>query len=483
MRMSPSSVPFATWQAVSGLDVAGVTADSRQVVPGDLFAALPGSHADGRAFIADAVRRGAIAVLAPPDTVWPDDVPPRPLILDPQPRRRLAQIAAVLAGPQPATVVAVTGTNGKTSTVEFLRQIWTLDGRRAASLGTLGVIAAGFDPGPGLTTPDPVTLAETLAGLHRRGVTCAALEASSHGLDQFRLDGVRFAAGAFTNLTRDHLDYHRTEAAYRAAKLRLFADLLPGGAPAVANADMDRTTLDALRGVATRRKLDLRTVGEAGDFICLLGVTPRPDGQVVTVETGGVRRDIPLALPGRFQADNALMAAALAMALGQKDALDRLPALTGVRGRLELAARLPNGAAVYVDYAHTPDALERLLRALRPHTAGRLHVVFGAGGDRDRGKRPLMGEAAARWADAAIVTDDNPRSEAPAAIRAAILAACPGAREIGDRAAAIAAGLEALRPGDVLAVAGKGHEQGQTIGGEVVPFDDVGVVRSLVGSA
>jgi UDP-N-acetylmuramoyl-L-alanyl-D-glutamate--2,6-diaminopimelate ligase len=483
MRMSPSSLPFATWQAVSGLDVAGVTADSRQVVPGDLFAALPGSHADGRAFIADAVRRGAIAVLAPPDTIWPDDVPPRPLILDPQPRRRLAQIAAVLAGPQPATVVAVTGTNGKTSTVEFLRQLWSLAGRKSASLGTLGVIAAGFDPGPGLTTPDPVTLAETLAGLHRRGVTCAALEASSHGLDQFRLDGVRFAAGAFTNLTRDHLDYHRTEAAYRAAKLRLFADLLPGGAPAMANADMDRTTLDALRGVATRRKLDLRTVGEAGEFLRLLGVTPRPDGQVATIETGGVRHDIPLALPGRFQADNALMAAAVAMALGQTDALDRLPALTGVRGRLELAARLPNGAAVYVDFAHTPDALERLLRALRPHTAGKLHVVFGAGGDRDRGKRPLMGEAAARWADAAIVTDDNPRSEAPAAIRAAILAACPDAREIGDRAGAIAAGLEALGPGDVLAVAGKGHEQGQTIGGEVVPFDDVGVVRSLVGGA
>ncbi|HEY1936031.1 MAG TPA: UDP-N-acetylmuramoyl-L-alanyl-D-glutamate--2,6-diaminopimelate ligase [Acetobacteraceae bacterium] len=481
--MSPSSLPFATWQAVSGLDVAGVTADSRQVVPGDLFAALPGSHADGRAFIADAVRRGAIAVLAPPDTIWPDDVPPRPLILDPQPRRRLAQIAAVLAGPQPETVVAVTGTNGKTSTVEFLRQIWALDGRKSASLGTLGVIAAGFNPGPGLTTPDPVTLAETLAGLHRRGVTCAALEASSHGLDQFRLDGVRFAAGAFTNLTRDHLDYHRTEAAYRAAKLRLFADLLPGGAPAMANADMDRTTLDALRGVATRRKLDLRTVGEAGEFLRLLGVTPRPDGQVATIETGGVRHDIPLALPGRFQADNALMAAALAMVLGQTDALDRLPALTGVRGRLELAARLPNGAAVYVDFAHTPDALERLLRALRPHTAGKLHVVFGAGGDRDRGKRPLMGEAAARWADGAIVTDDNPRSEAPAAIRAAILAACPDAREIGDRAGAIAAGLEALGPGDVLAVAGKGHEQGQTIGGEVVPFDDVGVVRSLVGGA
>lgn len=483
MRRSTPQPSISTWQAVSGLDLAGVTADSRQVVPGDLFAALPGAHADGRAFIADAVRRGAVAVLAPPDTAWPDNVPVRPLILDPQPRRRLAQIAAVLAGPQPETVVGVTGTNGKTSTVEFLRQLWSLDRRKAASLGTLGVIAAGFESGPGLTTPDPVTLAETLAGLRRSGVTCAAVEASSHGLDQFRLDGVRFAAGAFTNLTRDHLDYHRTETAYRSAKLRLFTDLLPSGAPVVANADMDPVTLAALREVAARRKLDFRSVGERGKMIRLVDVTPRPDGQVVAIEMGGWRRDIPLALPGRFQADNALMAAALAIALGEEDALSHLPALTGVRGRLELAARLANGAAVYVDYAHTPDALERLLRALRPHTKGRLHVVFGAGGDRDAGKRPLMGKAAARWADTVIITDDNPRGEDPAAIRAAILAACPGAREIGDRTRAIATGLDALGPCDVLAVAGKGHEQGQTIGGRVVPFDDVAVVRSLVGGA
>jgi len=481
MRNAAPPLPIFAWQDVSGLDLAGVTADSRQVVPGDLFAALPGTHADGRAFIADAVKRGAVAILAPPDTCWPDNVPVRPLILDPQPRRRLAQIAAVLAGPQPETVVAVTGTNGKTSTVEFLRQLWSLGHRKAASLGTLGVIAAGFEPGPGLTTPDPVTLAETLAGLCRSGVTSAALEASSHGLDQFRLDGVRFAAGAFTNLTRDHLDYHGTETAYRAAKLRLFSDLLPGGAPAVANADMDPTTLAALRDVAAQRKLDLGLVGETGEMIRLLNVTPRPDGQVVAIAMGGSHRDIALPLPGRFQADNAVMAAALAIKLGQEAALDHLPVLSGVRGRMELAARLPNGAAVYVDYAHTPDALERLLRALRPHAAGRLQVVFGAGGDRDRGKRPLMGQVASRWADVVIVTDDNPRGEDPAEIRAAILAACSGAREIGDRGRAIAAGLNALGPGDVLAVAGKGHEQGQTIGRTVVPFDDVAVVRSLVG--
>jgi UDP-N-acetylmuramoyl-L-alanyl-D-glutamate--2,6-diaminopimelate ligase len=476
--------PFAAaWSAVADLDVAGITADSRQVVPGDLFAALPGSHADGRNFIRDAVARGAVGVLAPAGTEWPPGVPRRPLILDPEPRQRLAQIAAVLAGPQPGTVVAVTGTNGKTSTVEFLRQLWNAGGIKAASLGTLGLNAPGFDPGPGLTTPDPVSLAEILAGLHRTGVTHAAMEASSHGLDQYRLDGARLAAAAFTNLTRDHLDYHGTEAAYRAAKLRLFAELLPDDALAVANADMDSVTLDALRTVAAQRGFALRTVGEHGEMLRILKVTPLPHGQAVTLQIDGRTREIELALPGRFQADNAALAAALAVGLGQDDALDRLPGLVGVRGRMELAVRLPNGAAVYVDFAHTPDALERLLTALRPHTAGRLHVVFGAGGDRDRGKRPLMGEATARLADAVIVTDDNPRGENPAAIRAAILAACPGAREIGDRAAAIAAGLESLGPGDVLVVAGKGHEQGQTIGDVVVPFDDVGVVRGLAGAA
>ncbi len=303
------------------------------------------------------------------------------------------------------------------------------------------------------------------------------MEASSHGLDQFRLDGIRISAAGFSNLTRDHLDYHATVAAYRAAKLRLFAELLEPGAPAVVHAEMEAETLAALRAIAVRRRLDLRTVGEAGDAIRLHAAHPRPDGQELDLTAAGARRTIKLPLPGRFQADNALLAAALAMATGTDDALDRLAGLVGVRGRLELAARLDNGAAVYVDYAHTPDALARLVRALRPHTAGRLHLVFGAGGDRDPGKRPLMG-AAARYADVVIVTDDNPRSENAAAIRAAILAACPGAREIGDRARAIAAGLEGLAPGDVLAVAGKGHEQGQVIGGEVIPFDDVEVVRA-----
>lgn len=473
----------APWRGFGGLEIAGITADSRRVAPGYMFAALPGGRTDGRAFIADAVARGAVAVLAPPGTGWPPGVPPRPLLQDPEPRRRLAQIAAGLAGSQPGTVVAVTGTNGKTSTVEFLRQIWAGAGHKSASLGTLGLIAPGFEPGPGLTTPDPVSLAETLAGLARAGVQHLAVEASSHGLDQFRLDGVRVSAAAFTNLTRDHLDYHGSEDAYRAAKLRLFAELLPQGAPAVASSDLDPVTLEALRAIAARRRIALTTVGSNGGAARLLSVEPRPSGQILRLDTPRGRRDIELPLPGRFQADNALMAAGLATALGLHDALGRLCALSGVRGRLELAGILPNGAAVYVDYAHTPDALERLLTALRPHTVGRLHVVFGAGGDRDRGKRPLMGAAAARLADLAIVTDDNPRTEDPAAIRAAVLAGCPGGRDIGDRRSAIAAALDGLAAGDVLAVAGKGHEQGQTIGGTVIPFDDVAVVRELIGSS
>lgn len=469
------------WESIGTLDVAGVTADSRQVVPGDLFAALPGTRIDGRQFIADAVRRGAIAILAPQGTEWPPGVPPRPLIHDPEPRQCLARIAALLAGPQPETVVAVTGTNGKTSSAEFTRQLWASADIPAASLGTLGLIAPGFEPGPGLTTPDPVSLAETLAGLARHGVQKAAMEASSHGLDQFRLDGVRLAAAAFTNLTRDHLDYHGTLQDYRRAKLRLFDVLLPSRAPAVAHADMDVETLDALRAIAARRHLDLRTVGENGDWARLVEARPRPDGQDLVLEMSGRRREIALNLPGRFQADNALVAAALVGALGLSDVMDRLPRLRGVRGRMECAATLPNGATAYVDYAHTPDALERLLMALRPHTRGKLHVVFGAGGDRDRGKRPLMGAAAARLADVAIVTDDNPRSEDPASIRAAILAACPGAAEIGDRAKAIEIALNALGAGDVLVVAGKGHEQGQTVGSTVLPFDDVSVIRHLAG--
>jgi UDP-N-acetylmuramoyl-L-alanyl-D-glutamate--2,6-diaminopimelate ligase len=468
-------------RVVAGLEIARVTSDSRKVRPGDLFVAVPGVFVDGRDFIPDAVRNGAAAVLAPPGTFWPPEVPPRVLLTDPEPRRLLALIAAVLAGVRPETVVAVTGTNGKTSTVEFLRQFWTLDGQRAASIGTLGLIAPGYEPGPGLTTPDPVTLAEILSSLARHGVQRVAMEASSHGLDQFRLDGVRLAAAGFTNLTRDHLDYHVTMAAYRAAKLRLAGALLPPRSPFVAHSEMDPVTLEALRGVAITRRQVFHTVGLAGSLLRLIDAVPRADGQDLTIEAGGTRYEVRLNLPGRFQADNVLVAAGLGFVLGLETVLDLVPRLTGVRGRMELAARLPNGAAAYVDYAHTPDALERLLTALRPHTTGRLHVVFGAGGDRDRGKRPLMGQAAARFADSIIVTDDNPRGEDPRAIRAAVLSGCPGAREIADRARAIEAALHDLGPGDVLAVAGKGHEQGQTIAGVVHPFDDVSVIRGLVG--
>ena len=463
-------------------EVTAMTADSRDVRPGMLYAALPGARMDGRAFIADAVRRGAAAVLAPLGTIWPEGVPERPLILDREPRRALARLAAQQAGKQPGTVVAITGTNGKTSTAEFLRQLLGASGVRAASLGTLGLTGPDGSSQPGLTTPDPVTLADTLARLAEDEVQAAAIEASSHGLDQFRLDGVRLAAAGFSNLTRDHLDYHGTMEAYRTAKLRLFADLLPGGAPAVASTALDSATLAALARIAAQRRLDLRLVGEGGGAIRLLSATPHPGGQILALEADGAPRTVELALPGRFQADNALLAAGLAEAVGVADPLALLPGLVGVRGRMQLAAEV-RGAAAYVDYAHTPDALERLLLALRPHAAGRLILVFGAGGDRDPGKRPLMGAAAARHADLAIVTDDNPRSEDPAAIRAAIRAACPDAAEIGDRAQAIAAALEMLQPGDVLAVAGKGHESGQTAGGVTLPFDDAEIIRRLAGAA
>ncbi|MBB5692831.1 UDP-N-acetylmuramoyl-L-alanyl-D-glutamate--2,6-diaminopimelate ligase [Muricoccus pecuniae] len=469
-------------------EVTALTADSRQVVPGALFAALPGARTDGRAHIEEAVRRGAAAVLAPEGTEWPPGVPPRPMVTAADPRRALALMAARFHGAQPGTVVAVTGTNGKTSTADFLRQIWADTGARAASMGTLGLVAEGFPQGPSLTTPDPVSLHATLAAIARAGVTHAAMEASSHGLEQRRLDGVALAGAGFSNLTRDHLDYHGTIEAYRGAKLRLFDTLLEPGRPAVVNADMDGATLAALRSIAAARRLRLLTVGEAGADLRLLRHAPLADGQELEITILGRRETLHLPLVGRYQADNVMVAAALAVATGLP--LDRvlgaLPRLSGVRGRMELAARLPNGAAVYVDYAHTPDALERLLLALRPHAA-RLHLVFGAGGDRDPGKRPLMGAAAA-GADRVVVTDDNPRSEDPAAIRAAVLAGYhgvngPGGLDIGGREAAIAEAMAALGPGDVLAVAGKGHESGQTIGGVTHPFDDAEVVRRLAGAA
>ncbi len=480
---SADSGPGAWQNRLCGLAVSGLTADSRAVLPGHLFVALPGVSADGRGFIADAVERGAAAVLAPEGTVWPPGVPPRPLITHPKPRLALARLAAAHAGFQPETLVAVTGTNGKTSTVDFLRQLWVLHGLPAASLGTLGLIAAGHASRSGLTTPDPVALAAIMAELAHDGVEHTAIEASSHGLDQFRLDGLTIRAAGFSNLTRDHLDYHGSEQAYRLAKLRLFENLLCEQGIAVVNADMDACTLEALQDIAARRRLVWQSVGEHGTSLRLLRTEPLPHGQVLTIAHDGIERDYEISLPGRFQADNVLMAAALARACDVPGALDLLGDLAGVRGRMELVATLPNGAAAYVDYAHTPDALARLLAALRPHTHGRLLCVFGAGGDRDPGKRPLMGETVAKLADVAFVTDDNPRGEDPAFIRKAILAACQDAIEIGDRARAIAAALDMARSGDVVVVAGKGHEQGQTIGGIVKPFDDAATIRGLAAAA
>ncbi|MBO1326430.1 UDP-N-acetylmuramoyl-L-alanyl-D-glutamate--2,6-diaminopimelate ligase [Acetobacter sp. TBRC 12305] len=495
MSLPLSSLLLAAGLPISGQDdtsIDAITADSRTVRPGTLFAALPGVKMDGRDYIAQAVEHGAVAILAPLGTQWPQGVPARPLVLAARPRHALAVMAASLAGPQPPCLVAVTGTNGKTSTTDFVRQIWTMQGRKAAAIGTLGLTGLE-DMGPGaasiamphLTTPDPVALANGLAALERLGVHHVALEASSHGIAQERLDGLALKAAAFTNLTRDHLDYHGTVDAYRQAKLDLFRTLLPEGAVAVANADMDPTTLEAIKDIARARGLRLRLVGENGTTLRLVGQRALPVGQELSVECNGSLLNVSLSLPGRFQADNALLAACLA-AEDEADLpaiLGLLPVLQGVRGRMERAAVLPGGACAYVDYAHTPDALARLLASLRPHARGKLVVVFGAGGDRDRGKRPLMGQEALRGADIAIITDDNPRSENPAAIRADIWAGAPSALEIADRRTAIAEALSLLGPDDVLVVAGKGHEQGQVIGTETLPFDDVEVIRTLVGQA
>ncbi len=460
-------------------EIAGIAADSRQVAAGYLFAALPGAHADGRAFIADAVARGAVAVLAPKGTEVPPGVA---LVADEAPRRRLALAAAAFYGAQPDIVCAVTGTNGKTSVAAFARQLWAALGRRAASIGTLGVVAPSGAVAGALTTPDPVALHAMLAGLARDGVDRLALEASSHGIAQSRLDGVRLRAAAFTNLTRDHLDYHADMAAYRAAKLRLFDALLPADGVAVLNADSPE--FDVFARASRARGQRVIAYGEAGADIRLIEIAPQARASRVRFAIGHDNYESELPLVGAFQAMNALCALGLVLATGEDaaaaaGALDRL---VGARGRLELAATHKSGAPVYVDYAHTPDALENVLRALRPHTEGRLVVVFGCGGDRDRGKRPQMGRIAHQLADDVVVTDDNPRSEDAAAIRAEIMPACPGAREIGDRAEAIYAAAAGLEAGDVLVLAGKGHETGQIVGANVRPFDDAEVARAAVAA-
>lgn len=460
------------------LDVAGLTADSRRVEPGFLFAALPGAKLDGAAFIPQAVERGAKVVLRAPGAEH--DADSVIVLRDRNPRRRFALLAARFYAPQPNNIAAVTGTNGKTSVAAFTRQIWQTLGRKAASIGTLGLSADGFVDDTGLTTPDPVTLHRLLARLKEAGIEHVAMEASSHGLDQFRLDGVKLAAAAFTNLTRDHLDYHETLEAYAYAKLRLFGELLPPGAVAVINADSE--TAGEVEALAWARGQRVVTVGHGGRDIRIDGVKPLPTGQEIDVLYNGRRYCVRLPLAGLFQASNALIAAGLAIGLGEEPAevFSALERLKGATGRLELVATTRAGAPVFVDYAHTPDALKTVLCALRPHVVGRLVVVFGCGGDRDRGKRPLMGQFAVAHADRVIVTDDNPRTENPAAIRAEILSGAAGAVEIADRAEAIASGVSQLGADDLLVVAGKGHETGQIIGDTVKPFNDADVVRRAI---
>lgn len=462
------------------VEITGLTADSREVRPGDLFAALGGARTDGRRFVADAVARGGRAVLGPPGLGAL--APGVPVVEDPDPRRRLALMAARLHARQPRAVVAVTGTNGKTSTAVFTRQLWAALGHRAASLGTLGLDAPGRREPGALTTPDPVRLHALLAGLAADGVEHVALEASSHGLDQRRLDGLVLAAGAFTNLSRDHLDYHGSEAAYLAAKRRLFRELLPPGAAAVLNADAPEHGL--LLADAAERRLEVIDYGRAARRLRLLDQQPEGLGQRLELAFDGRRHAVTVPLVGPFQAMNVLAALGLVLATGGDlaRALATLPTLEGAPGRMQLVARAPGGAAVFVDYAHTPDALEKALLALRGHTAGRLAVVFGCGGDRDPGKRPIMGRIARSLADRVYVTDDNPRGEPPSEIRRAILVEAAGAREIGDRGRAIAEAIAELRPGDVLLVAGKGHETGQTVAGVTRPFDDAEVCREAVAA-
>ena len=467
-------------------EIAGLTADSRQVRPGFLFAALKGAATDGRRFAAEAVARGAVAILTDDaDALALDDEAKRrvAIIADPNPQRRLALLASRFYPRRPATLVGVTGTNGKTSIAHFTREIWQALGRKSASLGTLGWVA-GAERHPGaLTTPDPVALHRTLSELTERGVDCAAIEASSHGLAQFRLDGIEFAAAAFTNLTRDHLDYHGDMAAYRAAKERLFTALLAPDGTAVLNADSPEFAhFVALMAARGRKVIAYGT--NAGAELRLVGRETRHDGQRISISLFGMLHHIELKLIGEFQAMNVLAALGLTIATGSDvaKAAAALDALTTVPGRMQFIGEV-NGAAVFVDYAHTPDALDTVLAAARPHATGRLAVVFGAGGDRDPGKRPMMGQVTTARADLVYVTDDNPRSEDPAAIRRAILAAAPGAEEIGDRREAIFAATAALKPGDVLVIAGKGHESGQIVGRETLPFDDAAVAAEAIDAA
>ncbi len=452
----------------------GLTADSRAVSRGFLFAALPGVNADGAKFIPQAEEGGAAAILAPPGVTSK-----LPVITDAEPRRRLAQMAARFYPRQPEVVAGITGTNGKTSTARFAAQLWTLLGYEAGSMGTLGAQSRVYERELAHTTPDPVILHETMDVMTRAGVTHLAMEVSSHGLAQHRADGVHFRVAAFTNITQDHLDYHPTFEDYFAAKARLFSSLLSKGGTAVVN--MDGEGAEGVIDIARARNIPTVQTGWNGRDIKLLRCEPHMSGLVLEIECGGYvyRADPPLI--GAFQAENALLAAGIAVGAGAKgsDVMEQLANLEGAPGRMEFIAEM-DGGGVYVDYAHTPDAVSTALKAIRPHAPRRVIAIVGAGGDRDRTKRPFMGAAAKANADFVIVTDDNPRTEEPSAIRAEVLKGCPDAKEIGDRGEAIAAGVAMLSEGDVLLILGKGHEAGQQVGDQVFPFDDASVARDAV---
>ncbi len=462
---------------LAGIDIAGITADSRKVKPGFLFFAIAGAKADGAHFAKQAAAHGAVAVAA---EQRPDGLPANVVFVPVgNARRALAMAAAKFFARQPATIAAVTGTSGKTSVAAFTRQIWAALGLEAASIGTIGVVSPRGEQYGSLTTPDPVELHRTLDALAGDGVTHLALEASSHGLDQHRLDGVRIAAGGFTNLSRDHLDYHQTIEDYLAAKLRLFTELVAPNGTAVI--DVDDCYAGQVIEAAKKRGLKVMTVGVGGDDIKLTDGKIDGFAQVISIAHAGKTYKVKLPLVGAFQVQNAAVAAGLAIATGSQPArvFAALETLQGAKGRLELAGN-KNGAPIFIDYAHKPDALKKALEALRPYASGKLIVVFGAGGDRDAGKRPIMGRIAKENADRVIVTDDNPRSEQPAAIRAAILAAAPGATEIGDRGEAIRAGIAMLQTGDVLLIAGKGHETGQIVGDRILQFSDHDAVAAAL---
>ncbi len=456
-------------------DIKGLTADSRAVTDGFLFAALPGVNADGAKFIPQAEENGAVAVLAGPGAVSS-----LPIVTDAEPRKRLAQMAARFYPRQPQVIAGITGTNGKTSTARFAAQLWSRLGRASGSLGTLGAQGASYARKLAHTTPEPVTLHETLQQMTDSGVDYLAMEVSSHALAQHRADGVRFKLAAFTNITQDHLDYHAGFDDYFAAKALLF-EMLPKDGVAVVN--MDGEGAEEIAALARRRGLRLITTGAKGKDVTIIAAAPQAGGLKLTIAAQGARMDVDAPLIGAFQAENAALAIGLVMATGAgaQDVIPHLATIEGAPGRMQLVGQV-QGAGVFVDYAHTPDAVATALRAIRPHAADRVIAIIGAGGDRDRAKRPLMGAAARENADAVIVTDDNPRTENPAAIRRKIIESCPEAAEIGDRAEAIAAGVAMLKDGDVLLILGKGHETGQVVGDETLPFDDAEVASRALAN-